>query len=150
MCAIEFCDYSKQWSRDEEDQWHILESLRFRLVAYSGCASHGRGAPCCALRFCRFFNERSGELEILYHNLPGVLDIINIKYKVINESNNYLGRKDESSATRPLQSQIGKCIFYTQVCFRRLSSLHKALIMLNIPVFSSPAKQCLTTIYLLC
>ena len=118
----------------------LIESLRFRLVAYSGCASHGRGAPCCALRFCRFFNERSGELEILYHNLPGVLDIIHIKYKIINESNSYMGRKDESSATRPLQSQIGKCIFYTQVCFRRLSSLHKALIMLNTLVFSTLTK----------
>ena len=41
-----------------------IESLRFRLVAYSRCASHGRSAPRCALRFRHFFNEGSGELEI--------------------------------------------------------------------------------------
>ena len=31
----------------------VIESLRFRLVAYSRCASHGRNAPRCALRFRR-------------------------------------------------------------------------------------------------
>ena len=113
-------------------------------------ASHGRDGPCCALRFCQFFNECSGELEILHHKLPAVLNIMHIEYKTINESNNYMGRKDESTATRPLQSQIGVCIFYTQVCFRRPSSLREARVMLNIPVFLSVTKQCLTTIYLLC
>ena len=35
---------------------YVLESLRFRLVAYSGCASHGRDAPHCALRFRRLIS----------------------------------------------------------------------------------------------
>ena len=38
----------------------IIESLRFRLVAYSRCASHGRSAPRCALRF-----RRSKDIEFL-------------------------------------------------------------------------------------
>ena len=40
-----------------------IESLRFRLVAYSRGAPHGRSAPRGALRFSHFFNEGSGELE---------------------------------------------------------------------------------------
>ena len=37
----------------ESRETNLLESLRFRLVAYSGCASHRRGAPHCVLRFRR-------------------------------------------------------------------------------------------------
>ena len=94
----------------------IIESLRFRLVAYSRCASHRRSAPRCALRFRHFFNEGSGELEIWYHKLQVALYMRHIIYKIIFEANNYLGCKDESPATRPFPSQKGKCISYTQVC----------------------------------
>ena len=94
----------------------LLESLRFRLVAYSRCASHGRSAPRCALRFRHFFNEGSGELEIWYNKLQVALYMRHIIYKIIFEANNYLGCKDESPATRPFPSQKGKCISYTQVC----------------------------------
>ena len=93
-----------------------LESLRFRLVAYSRCASHGRSAPRCALRFRHFFNEGSGELEIWYHKLQVALYMRHIIYKIIFEANNCLGCKDESPATRPFPSQKGKCISYAQVC----------------------------------
>ena len=95
---------------------HSIESLRFRLVAYSRCASHGRSAPRCALRFRHFFNEGSGELEIWYHKLQVALYMRHIIYKIIFEANNCLGCKDESPATRPFPSQKGKCISYTQVC----------------------------------
>ena len=89
-----------------------IESLRFRLVAYSRCASHGRSAPRCALRFRHFFNEGSGGLEIWYHKLQVALYMRHIMYKIIFEANNCLGCKDESPATRPFPSQKGKCISY--------------------------------------
>ena len=42
--------------RKPDSKESVIESLRFWLVAYFGCASHGRDAPHCALRFRRLIS----------------------------------------------------------------------------------------------